>query len=366
MTNTGADVCWNCTPGHYCITGLTPEDCPPGFYCPEGTGQVWQSCPAGTYSTATGLFDVSGCTQCDGGWYCDSPNATAVTGRCDAGYYCTSGSDTATPDTGNTGVAGPCPTGHYCGQQTTTPDPCPRGTYNNQTKLTAQSQCTDCSYGKYCGSTGLTEPTGDCYAGFYCLLRAEYPNNPTVDSTGGPCPVGHYCPNGTSYPLGCPAGSYNPTTGLSECITCPAGYYCPENSTAYLGNDCPVGHYCPAGTGSMNQYPCDKGYYNGIAGKQSVSDCLPCDPGKYCATPGLSTPSGDCKEGWYCIRGAWSDQPTDISTYNSSYSDCFCPANQTGGQCQPGQYCPVGSSSPQDCLPGIYFSYLRLAYVLVL
>lgn len=352
MTNTGAAECWNCTPGHYCITGLTPDDCPPGYYCPEGTGQIWESCPLGTFSTSTGLWDADNCTQCTGGWYCDKLNATTLAGKCNAGYYCTSGSNTPTPDVNNTGVAGPCPTGHYCPQQTTTPQPCPLGTFNNVTKLTLQSQCTPCSYGKYCGSTGLTEPTGDCWAGFYCLQGAQSPNNPVVDSTGGPCPIGSYCPNGTSYPLGCPAGTYNPSTGLAECIQCPAGYYCPENSTTYTGNDCPKGHYCLAGTGSMNQYPCSIGTYNDYTGKQSSADCVPCEPGKYCATPGLSVPTGDCTAGWYCVRGAWSDQPADITSFNYTMSSCFCPANQTGGKCQPGEFCPTGSDQPQACLPG--------------
>ena len=354
MTNTQAAECWNCTAGHYCITGLTPDDCPAGFYCPEGTGQVWQPCPAGTFSSATGLSDVGQCIQCTGGYYCDVTNATVETGECNAGYYCTSGSDMQSPDTGNTGVAGPCTAGHYCQQKTVTPTPCPLGTFSNQTKLTAQNQCEQCSYGKYCGSTGLTEPTEDCWAGFYCLLGAQSPNNPMLDSTGGPCPMGNYCPNGTSYPLGCPAGTYNPLTGQSVCQPCDAGFYCPENSTSVVGNDCPVGHYCPEGTAFSTQYPCDKGYYNGATGKQSVADCIPCDAGQYCGTPGLSAPTADCDAGWYCTRGAWSAQPTEIGNYTAP--DCFCPVNQTGGQCQIGYYCPLGSAAPVECTAGKFIN----------
>lgn len=353
MTNTGADACWNCTPGYYCTTGLAPDPCPPGFYCPEGTGVLWQSCPPGTYSTLTGLWHVDNCTQCTGGMYCATPNATSVTGACDPGYFCTTGSDTATPDVGNTGTAGPCPAGSYCTGTTVTPTGCPIGTYSNQTKLTASSQCTPCAYGHYCDSVGLTQPTGECWAGFFCLLGATSPNNPTTDATSGPCPVGHHCPNGTSYPLGCAAGTYNPSTGESSCTNCPAGYFCPENSTDYSSNVCPMGHYCPIGTGSMYEYPCDKGFYNGATGTQSVSDCVPCDPGKYCVSAGLSAPTADCAGGWYCVWGAWSDQPFDIAAYNESYSDCFCPNNKTGGQCQPGQFCPPGSVQPTPCTTGM-------------
>ena len=131
---------------------------------------------------------------------------------------------------------------------------------------TSLAGCESCSYGQYCGSTGLTSPSGPCYAGFYCLLGAQVPNNPVEDATGGPCPVGHYCPNGTSYPLGCPPGTYSSTTGLETCISCPAGYFCELNATTYLGNDCPVGHYCPQGTEYSTQFPCDAGSYNPATG----------------------------------------------------------------------------------------------------
>jgi len=34
--------------------------------------------------------------------------------------------------------------------------------------------------------------------------------------------------------------------------------------------------------------------------------------------------------------------------------DCICPSNQTGGQCQPGYYCPEGSYEPVPCSEGKY------------
>jgi len=82
------------------------------------------------------------------------------------------------------------------------------GTYSNTTALTNSSECTACDYGSYCGTAGLEAPTGPCDPGFYCHLGATAANNPSTDATGGPCPVGHYCPGGTSFPLGCPAGSF--------------------------------------------------------------------------------------------------------------------------------------------------------------
>ena len=72
-------ACWPCTAGYYCV-GM-PQLCPPGYYCPEGTGLVWESCPPGTFSQDVGLANSSQCTQCLGGYYCSQPNATTVTGK---------------------------------------------------------------------------------------------------------------------------------------------------------------------------------------------------------------------------------------------------------------------------------------------
>ena len=360
MTDTHAAECWNCTAGHYCVSGDTPEACPPGYYCPVGTGVVWQSCPRGTFSTATGLADAAQCTACTGGYYCGQENATAVTAPCNEGYFCTEGADTPTPDANYKGTAGPCPEGHYCPAQTSIPRRCPVGTFSNVTHLKLESECTPCNYGTYCGDEGLTSPSGECSAGFYCLRGARSRNNPTEDATGGPCPIGHFCPNGTAYPLGCPSGTYNPTTGIAQCTPCPHGYHCPENSTHYSSTPCPTGHYCPLGTKAPTDYPCDAGFYNNYTGKGSVSDCIPCEPGMYCGTSGLTYPTGLCDPGWYCARGAWSPKPADYG--NDTVSDtCYCANHSTGGKCQPGEFCPLGSSAPTPCSTG-KLSLLNILY----
>lgn len=64
--------------GYYCVPELvTAGDptsaktaCPMGFFCPNGTGWDWQSCPAGTYSNTTGLQKAEDCTPCEAGQYC--------------------------------------------------------------------------------------------------------------------------------------------------------------------------------------------------------------------------------------------------------------------------------------------------------
>jgi len=88
-----------------------------------------------------------------------------------------------------------------------------------------------CVAGFYCGSAGLTYPTGDCDAGFYCTLSANT-STPTDGVTGDICPAGFYCEIGSGVPIACPNGTYMNTTGASACITCPAGYYCVNRDRA--------------------------------------------------------------------------------------------------------------------------------------
>ena len=71
------------------------------------------------------------------------------------------------------------------------------GTYNQQEGQASSDQCVDCPVGKFCNETGLSGPAGDCAAGFLCLLHAASPE--PNDGVNGPCPVGHYCPEGNGY-----------------------------------------------------------------------------------------------------------------------------------------------------------------------
>ena len=87
--------------------------------------------------------------------------------------------------------------------------------------------------------TGLTAPTGQCDGGFYCTGGAIL-QNPSSLVYGDICPVGHYCPAGTSSPEPCPAGTYLSTEGASasgDCVFCPSGRYCASTGLSnYTGN----------------------------------------------------------------------------------------------------------------------------------
>lgn len=53
----------------------------------------------------------------------------------------------------------------------------------------------------YCGTTNLVEPSGTCWAGYYCPESSTSPTQ--VD-----CPMGAYCPNASASFTLCPKGVY--------------------------------------------------------------------------------------------------------------------------------------------------------------
>ena len=102
---------------------------------------------------------------------------------------------------------------------------------------------------------------------------------------------------------------------------------------------CPVGKYCPASAQAPTD--CPIGTYNAVTGATDDSYCLPCKSGQFCATTGLSAPTGDCSEGYYCIEGASSATPS---------------ADPDGkfGPCTTGNYCPTKTGAPIPCPPGTF------------
>ena len=110
----------------------------------------------------------------------------------------------------------------------------------------AVTDCSPCSAGFYCQNPGLSQPTGPCQPGFYC------PGNETISLPDPPnflCPPGSYCLEGSSQPVGCPAGESQPDAGKWFCTPCPAGYYC-LSSTIPDPQPCTPFHYCPQGNQS--------------------------------------------------------------------------------------------------------------------
>ena len=83
-----------------------------------------------------------------------------------------------------------CPEGYYCPAGTGVDwQPCPVGTFSNQTGLSQDSQCLPCTGGQYCGQLALTAPSAPCDSGYYCeygLDRAQ-PSGSNATLVNGTC-----------------------------------------------------------------------------------------------------------------------------------------------------------------------------------
>lgn len=189
-----------------------------------------------------------------------------------------------------------CPKGYYCPQKSINPTACPQGTYNPTTMSWDAAHCLKCPPGYKCSTQALTElhETNDkCTAGYFCA-ESSISAQPVARDLGatpprwGPCPVGHYCPIGTAYPYKCPIGTYNDQvlqTADSACKDCAAGYF---GETTAL----------------------------------SVSTC-----------------TGKCAPGYFCVGKATTPTPTD---------------GTTGNICTKGNYCPEGATAVTKCAAGTY------------
>lgn len=135
---------------YWCGDGyVSPDDCPPGHYCPLRTGYNQPTCPAGTYSASLRLGNITECLICPPAEYCTDPGSLTPDGFCWAGYWCAAG---AMLPTGVTGpeifwaptAGGDCPVGHYCPNATFDPFECEPGTYRDATLGKAPEDCACC------------------------------------------------------------------------------------------------------------------------------------------------------------------------------------------------------------------------------
>jgi hypothetical protein len=369
--------------GYSCSSATTTGgwvDCPAGKYCEAGTATGYETaCPAGTFSPLTKLTSASECYTCPAGSYCQGVGNTAISGDCEAGYY--------------------CPQGSSNGQM----NACPAGTYSAATGLSDATQCTTCPAGFYCPSAS-TAPT-TCGEGYYRI------------STGGTqfsdctvCSAGYYCGVNATLESECGIGSYS-DVGASSCLPCESGYYCSSKTTSktnmenngatwdnsgdtegkcfpgvlcgsgmsraptMLQDACPAGFYCPAG--ATYAVPCPAGTYNPSVGIYHVDNCTDSPAGFY-TTLNSTAVVGQCEPGFYCPVG--SSSPTQVPCparyYRQEYGagsaeDCslciaggYCAGgNVVPAVCTAGSYCPTGIHAPIGCSIGTYSAQTGLSGV---
>lgn len=378
---TNVTQCEPCAAGFACPESATvnaTELCDPGFYCPGGDVTPTLLCKLGHY--CAGGDAVS--KPCAAGSY---QNATGQSSciECPPGYWCVEGQ--ITPD--------PCPAGHYCpaGTRYATESPCPNGTFNDVLLLQAVSECTDCTAGHFCETSGLDEPTGSCESGFFCGRGSAtatpcdsedeiYTGDECSDAArNGVCPAGHFCPEGSGAPEECPPGTMSAARGLAnitQCEPCAAGFTCPESGTINAtapcdpgfycpGGDvtstifCPVGHFCDGGDPSPSA--CAPGTYQNDTAQ---TECRRCPPAHYCVE-GQITPD-PCPTGHYCP--AETRFATEFACPNGTFSntamlrvasectEClaghFCETaglDEPTGLCDAGFYCARGSATATPC-----------------
>jgi hypothetical protein len=343
--------------------------CPSGTY-QDSTGDC-KSTPAGFYSTQA-IKGSENTVACGNGYLCVEAGSTGpykdacpvntwaqapatTCSACPAGVWCPPGSD----------IQLDCPLGFYCDSVSNYPVMCPKGTYGATINLRSASDCTSCPAGKTCSQPGLTAPDGDCDAGYFCSGGASTPR-----PAGGLCPIGAYCPRGTTQAQSCDPGTYNSFPGMrsaSDCIPCTQGYYCSGSSNPTPTAQCSAGYYCTGGASAPTQYSAEPGYYTIVGSSQQIQcpagtfssspnsvACTPCTSGKYCNSFGMIE-GLTCPAGFFCVTGAINPVPCALGTLNPTAGLAVTSACQP---CTPGSYCgSTGLTAVSGLCSAGYFCY---------
>jgi hypothetical protein len=128
--------------------------------------------------------------------------------------------------------------------------------------MTGLTTCLQCQPGYYCLG-GSISPV-PCPAGMYA---AHYGSPNAACDAPCACPIGRYCP----------AGSTSPTLGSTNCLACPIGSYCSGGGAPAVA--CPAGRYGSAPSlasiGCSGTCNATGGNWCGPAQMASPARCLP-------------------------------------------------------------------------------------------
>jgi hypothetical protein len=348
--------------------------CARGHWCPVGSrGPRERPCPAGRFGASRGLASPACSGPCREGYWCPERSVVDAHASCGAVYlFCPRGS----------GTPRQVSPGHYTtgGGRKNAGDPAERHDdereqYDDEYTRTSQRLCEP---GYFCGGVasasaahagspefrghgnGANSSAREAQRSHPGGIRRACPAGTFGSIAGletvacsGPCPAGFYCPGRTVVPTRCPAGRYGSPadadrvqntskTGTPWTGDGVAPLNRPENIVSFsVGlNDarcsgaCALGHYCPAASTRSTQVPCPAGRYGNVTGLRTADCSLSC-PGMDDTGEALSAASLDGRGG----RGGGANDVGSFAT--GSY---ICPSGSES-ICEPGYFCPVGSTS---------------------
>ncbi len=345
--NCGSDGCGGscgaCLNGKACSSAGTCVSCINNIDCNDNNPCTDDSCSSG----ACTRVNVSGTASCTVNY-----GTCTATGSqtCSDGVYgnCSGGTDPRIANcSGKTcgsdgcgGTCGTCPNGKACSPAGTcvacssnadcndnnpcTNDSCSSGTCVN-TNNSSQVKCSvsfgtctatgsqTCSGGVYGDCTGATDPTKTNCNGKSC----------GPDGCGGTC--------GT-----CTDSKICSTAGICVCAPSCSGKNCGPDGCGGTCGACTGGTTCSS-SGTCVGLSCAPGYYVNVA----YNYCAECGTYTLYCPGGTATAPLDVPAGHYSTGG----------TPSTRTGESACPAGEwcTSGQlsglgCQPGYYCPIGSS----------------------
>ena len=285
-----------------------------------------------------------------------------------------------------------CKLGHFCEQGTM--QPCPAGRFGSSYSLKNSSCSGVCAAGFFCPGASVTSTERRCgNQAVFCPAGSSEPLQVPAGFLGTghstdtqfelkACPIGSFCTRGVSSL--CPAGRFGSLALLtnSSCSgECEAGYHCPPGSTSPRSLRCVgPGFFCPPGSGLP--LPVSAGYFT-VYGRTRPTPAAFLSPdaqpvcydvaGPMDRPPSLQSTAlyaqninSTFENSRYCRSGKtgdWDERKAQLQCPAGSFCEnglrYLCPPGRFGsstgstrhscdGTCQPGFYCPWGSTSPQE------------------
>jgi hypothetical protein len=153
--STGQATCETCPVGFYCDASdpTTASSCPKGYYCPSGTEHSNENpCPPGTYRAFTKGEQLSDCTNCDDGYFCQHSGQTSQSTKVLERYHNNGVDAQVLPSyiAGENPTPYLCPQTMYCVEGTHQAPSCINGYWTAWLGAGSENDCITCPRGRWC------------------------------------------------------------------------------------------------------------------------------------------------------------------------------------------------------------------------